>query len=283
MKNPLFSILIANYNNGKFLMDAIESVRQQTYTHWEIILVDDGSTDNSQEIYSALESDERIHIFLNDKNYGCGYTKRRCADLATGELCGFLDPDDALTSDALRVMVEQHALNPDASTIGSCYWCVDEQMNKLWHTEQWIYSDGTCYLTDFKHLRPIPFASYKRAKYLQTEGISPNLRRAVDYDLYVRLEETGNILSIPNILYCYRMHSNQISTKGDFYSMYWEIVVIQEAAKRRGVRAEELVNSMLTARMPWYVENFWGHSLVSPPKQSIIKRCIRKLKKILKQ
>ena len=47
MYQPLFSVLIANYNNGKYLMDAIESVRQQTYTNWEIILVDDSSTDNA--------------------------------------------------------------------------------------------------------------------------------------------------------------------------------------------------------------------------------------------
>ena len=91
---PLFSVLIANYNNGKYLMDAIESVRQQTYTNWEIILVDDSSTDNSHELYKELEQDERIHIFLNNQNRGCGYTKHRCAELANGEICGFLDPDD---------------------------------------------------------------------------------------------------------------------------------------------------------------------------------------------
>ena len=48
---PLFSVLIANYNNGKYLMDAIESVRSQTYSKWEIILVDDASTDNSADLY----------------------------------------------------------------------------------------------------------------------------------------------------------------------------------------------------------------------------------------
>ena len=47
---PLFSVLIANYNNSKYLMDAVESVRQQTYANWEIVLVDDASTDNSKEL-----------------------------------------------------------------------------------------------------------------------------------------------------------------------------------------------------------------------------------------
>ena len=77
--HPLFSVLIANYNNGKYLMEAIESVRQQTYTNWEIILVDDASTDNSKDIYRELENDSRIHIFYNEQNKGCGYTKRRCS------------------------------------------------------------------------------------------------------------------------------------------------------------------------------------------------------------
>lgn len=55
--NSLFSVLIANYNNGKYLMEGINSVYAQTYTNWEIILVDDASTDNSKEIYKELEKD----------------------------------------------------------------------------------------------------------------------------------------------------------------------------------------------------------------------------------
>ena len=68
-KEPLFSILIANYNNGKYLMDAIESVRQQTYANWEIILVDDASTDNSHELYNELDK-ELIIAILNSLRGG---------------------------------------------------------------------------------------------------------------------------------------------------------------------------------------------------------------------
>ena len=90
---PLFSVLIANYNNGIFLMDAINSIRCQSYQQWEIIIVDDASDDCSHDIYKKLEYDDRVHIFYNGMNRGCGYTKRRCVDLANGPLCGFLDPD----------------------------------------------------------------------------------------------------------------------------------------------------------------------------------------------
>lgn len=58
--NLLFSVLIANYNNGKYLMDAIESVKVQTYSNWEIIIVDDGFIDNSHELYGGLEQQPSI-------------------------------------------------------------------------------------------------------------------------------------------------------------------------------------------------------------------------------
>ena len=70
------SILIANYNNGRYLMDAIDSIRHQSYHNWEIVIVDDHSTDNSVDIYKKLEGDDRIHIFFNSDNMGCGYTKQ---------------------------------------------------------------------------------------------------------------------------------------------------------------------------------------------------------------
>ena len=87
---PLFSVLIANHNDSKYLMEAVESVEAQTYTRWEIIIVDDGSTDNSKELFQELEKNPRIRVFCNGENKGCGFTKRRCLEEAKGEICGFL-------------------------------------------------------------------------------------------------------------------------------------------------------------------------------------------------
>ena len=77
---PLFSVLIANHNDGKYLMEAVESVKAQTYTHWEIVIVDDGSTDNSNELFVELVEDQRIRVFRNEENRGCGFTKRKCLE-----------------------------------------------------------------------------------------------------------------------------------------------------------------------------------------------------------
>ena len=88
----LFSILIANYNNGCYLQETIDCILKQDYPRWEIIIVDDGSTDRSSEIYDKYRNDSRFHIYLNDRNRGVGYTKRRCVEMANGEICAFMDP-----------------------------------------------------------------------------------------------------------------------------------------------------------------------------------------------
>ena len=109
-------------------MGAIESIRRQTFTDWEIVLVDDGSVDESKDLYPELEKDNRIRIFRNEKNMGCGYTKRRCVEESVGTLCGFLDPDDELLPNALQVMVDTHLAHPEVSLVTSRYYFCDENL-----------------------------------------------------------------------------------------------------------------------------------------------------------
>src|SRR6266567_1565920 len=100
-----FSILIANYNNGRFFKDCYNSILAQTYINWEVIIVDDGSTDDSVEaIKNIINMDKRFHFYINNQNKGCGFTKRKCVEVASGDICGFVDPDDALLPNALKKM-----------------------------------------------------------------------------------------------------------------------------------------------------------------------------------
>ena len=94
-KNPKVSILVPQYNTKKVLLETIESVLSQTYRNWEMIIVDDCSTDGSYEYAMTLsEKDQRIKVFQLDCNSGPGAARKYAFEKATGEIIAFLDSDD---------------------------------------------------------------------------------------------------------------------------------------------------------------------------------------------
>ena len=240
-KGKCFSVLIANYNNGQYLMDAIESVRRQSYTNWEIIIVDDCSTDHSADLYRSLESDDRIHVFFNGKNMGCGYTKNQCVIHAKGEICGFLDPDDALVEDAIQIMVDAHEKHPQASLVNSTCFNADERLNVDSVSPYGCpIPQGQSFLTYRKGVTH--FATFKRRCYELTEGIDPLMLRAVDHDLYYKLEEVGEVHYVDTPLYYYRQNTASNISLGEENMMKahaWDIYSMVNACKRRGMSIEE--------------------------------------------
>ena len=242
-KEPLFSILIANYNNGKYLMDAVESVRRQTYANWEIVLVDDGSNDNSEEVYAELEKDERIHIYRNEKNMGCGYTKHRCADLANGEICGFLDPDDALTENALELEVKIHVEHPEVSIVYSKAYLCDTNFTVFDRVKLPDFKGKTYF--DHRWAGCMAFASFKRDAYRKTKGVNPKAMAGIDQDLYFKLEEVGEIYPLDEFTYYYvvKGHNDSITTgRGNYGKLwYWNMLARYEACKRRGLDADTIM------------------------------------------
>ena len=215
MSTSLFSVLIANYNNGRYLQEAIDSVLAQTYTKWEIVLVDDKSTDNSYEIYEKFKDDSRFHIYYNEKNKGCGYTKRRCIDLANGELCGFLDPDDKLSSDALEIMARVNEKQPHCSLAYSTLYLWNDEQDTIKVLENvGAMGNGEDFLISSKKMVS-HFAVFKKTFYDKTIGIDETLSSAVDFDLYVKLEEVGSLCFINLPLYYYRQTNPQSISIGN--------------------------------------------------------------------
>lgn len=209
LPQPYFSVLIANYNNGLFLQEAIDSVLIQSFDNWEIILVDDCSTDNSREVYDRYREDTRFHIYQNDRNEGCGYTKRRCIELANGVLCGFLDSDDALMPNALDVMVKAHLEHPECSLIYST--CYRYRGNRNENMPIWDFIGAIPEDSDFLIYRKklvSHFVSFKKEYYNRTVGVDSSLLCAEDRDLYYKLEEVGKLLHLPIPLYYYRVNND---------------------------------------------------------------------------
>jgi glycosyltransferase EpsJ len=111
---PTVSIIVANYNKEKYLADALESVRRQTFTNWECIVVDDGSTDDSRKIIKRfVAKDPRFRAVFQENSGACA-ARNSGLRIAKGEFVMFLDADDAVCIRALELLVmaaEEHQAN----------------------------------------------------------------------------------------------------------------------------------------------------------------------------
>lgn len=237
---PLFSVLIAQYNNGQYLQEAIDSVKAQTYTNWEIIIVDDDSTDNSKELYQLYEQDDKIKIYYNEENKGCGYTKRRCIELANGEICGFLDPDDALLPDALESCVNVYLKDENISVTFSRHYLCDKQMNIFDESRILRIPEGLDYFT-FRDFRAEHFVTFKKQCYDKTQGLNALYKAGVDADLNFILEEAGSLYVMDNLTYKHRKSIKNAITADYSKSQFWNILVQYDTCKRRGLDIEKYV------------------------------------------
>lgn len=119
-KPSLISVIVPAYNAGKYIEGCVESVLSQTYTAWELIVVDDGSKDGTYESALKLaESDDRINV-IHTENGGVCSARNTGLEAAKGEYVTFLDVDDRLEPDALRVLTSVMTENNSDIAIGQC-------------------------------------------------------------------------------------------------------------------------------------------------------------------
>lgn len=235
-----FSLLIANYNNGRFFKECYESILAQSYNNWEVIIVDDASVDDSvNSIKELIGDDSRFKLYQNQENRGCGYTKRKCTELASGDVCGFLDPDDALMPDALEKMINIHTQNPEVVLAYSTFYLCEERLeNKsVFSKKKYLVNSEDILFFNLEYI-VFHFTTFLKKAYDKTQGIDPFLQRAVDQDLIVRLAEVGKFYYLDEPLYLYRVHNTGMSALQK--STYWHWVVIMKAAERRNLNLEDL-------------------------------------------
>ncbi|KMQ68251.1 glycosyl transferase family 2 [Chryseobacterium sp. FH2] len=233
-----FSILVANYNNGKFFKKCYDSIISQKYTDWEAIILDDCSTDNSLELINELiKGDNRFKLFENEVNCGVGVTKAKLIDLANGEICGFVDPDDAIGSKALLSSVNIFKKNKDIVLTYSKFVKCDENLQPVEVSKQVSQAlNNDPYFFNCP-VNIVHFVSFRKQVYLQTEKINILMRIAEDQDLYLKMYEKGKVRFINENNYFYRTHSGGISQNQNRpKSREYFAEVIFNAMKRRKLK-----------------------------------------------
>ena len=199
---PKFSILMANYNNGKYIEEAIDSVLNQTFQDWELIIVDDCSTDDSLEKIKPYLKDTRVRLLKNDVNLGKIDTLKKMVYESKAEIFGELDSDDALYSDAIEIMYNAHQEHSDCGLIYSQFVYCDPELNPK-------KKGYCCALPTNKtslHCDCVSaFRTFKKTDYFKTEGwVGEELYAAEDKDIILKMEEVTKLFYVDKILYKYR-------------------------------------------------------------------------------
>ncbi len=207
---PLISVIVASYNNGLFIETMIRSILKQSYLNWELIITDDCSPDNSNVIIEKYLDNPRIKLYKHQQNRGVGAAFRTCTDNAKGTIVAMLGADDALKPNALQTIVEKHLEYPDASMIIGGLELVDSALTPK--NQQLVFPGFPAGVESvLENKGATGWDTFKLDKYRQTTGVDVNLKRAVDQDLYYKLEEVGEIIFIDDCLYLYRENPNGVS------------------------------------------------------------------------
>jgi glycosyltransferase involved in cell wall biosynthesis len=209
---PLVSVLITAYNREKYIAEAIESVLNSTFTDYEIIVVDDGSSDNTVQIANKyLKQDTRVKVYVNGKNIGQFANRNKAASLAVGKYLKYLDSDDKMQPMALSVMVNGME-NADRAGMGIEYYAHSPFIkdDKLPVT----LSSAEAYQSNFEGgglLAPGPSSCiYAKEKFNAVGGFDESFGINTDVHLNLKIAAISDVVVLPIDLIFWRRHTEQV-------------------------------------------------------------------------
>jgi GT2 family glycosyltransferase len=209
---PIVSVIIPAYNAVTTLRKTLDSVLAQTFTSFEIIVVDDGSTDATIAVATTVD-DPRVRV-LAQSNAGVSVARNRGAAAARGELLAFLDADDLWASDKLACQIAALQAHPDAGLAFSWTAFVDDRGDLLpgggvaGRAEGWVFSD-LLLLGNF--VGNGSAALIRRTAFEAVGGFEPTLRTAEDWDFYLRLAPICPFVCVPVVHVFYRIDTRSKS------------------------------------------------------------------------
>jgi glycosyltransferase involved in cell wall biosynthesis len=212
---PKVSILIATYNRADFLALAIESVRKQNYTNWELLILDDASEDATAQIIASYQkADNRIHHLRQEKNVGIVKNRNSGLAAAVGKYIAILDSDDIWTApDKLKQQVDFLDNHPHHVAIGTYITLIDQAGKKIGQDTYELNDAGIrehlLVRNQFAHSSVMLRATTVH----DIGGYDEKLELAEDYDLYLRLGQKGELANLPLFSTSYRVHATGISKK----------------------------------------------------------------------
>ena len=222
-KQPLVSVIMPCYNMASYISDSIKSVISQTYPHWELLIVDDASTDNTVDIIESYsQSDPRIRCAIKKQNSGIADTRNQCIQMAQGQFLAFLDADDIWHPEKLekqlRFMIEKNV-----GFSYSTYDWIDEEGKTL---NKFINTIGNLDYETYLRNTIIGCSTVMVDRKIVGEVVVPKFRTSEDTATWLDILKKGFLAyAIDEPLVSYRIRrksasSNKIKASIDLWKVY---------------------------------------------------------------
>lgn len=239
------------YNGRPYLDIAIESVLDQTYTDFEFIIVDDGSTDGSTEVLRHYASRDNRMCVIRQENIGVTASRNRGLQEAEGEYIAWMDDDDVSLPERFARQVAYLDDHPDCVALGGQVTLIDQNGSPVRNTDIPPFSDGEGHVEGLwedhraieKSLLEGEWPIQQSASMLRREavesvgGYDERFATNQDHDLFLKLAEVGQLANLQRTVVKYRRHRTQITANQpgrNFAVKYRKAKIRREAYQRRG-------------------------------------------------
>jgi len=237
MRKPKITVFMAAYNQAPYIQQSITSILNQSFSDFELIIINDGSTDHTPAVVEKIK-DHRITLIHNDGNRGLVYTRNRLLEFAKGDYIAILDADDIAYPDRLALQYNYLLANQEVALCGGHANIINEQGQKT--GERLIVPTNNT--VDLFMLFGNPFVNsttmFKTSVFHALRGYQ-NYTISEDFDLFVRISEKYKVANLDETLVDYRIHSNNTSTLNLSTRLENERTIIKNMHISIGLAVEE--------------------------------------------
>ena len=233
------SVLMPVYNARPYVAEAVESVLGQTLGDFELLIVDDGSTDGSTEVLRRLAGrDPRIRLVVRE-NRGVTRTSAELVEAARGEFLARMDSDDVALPRRLERQVAFLRAHPEVVAAGSWVEWIDAEGDPLreYHPPEAHEEIDRALLSGASNAICQPSAIIRADAMRLAGGYRPEFVVSEDYDLWLRLAEVGRLANLPEVLLRYRHRPTSLARSHEDKCIYFADRAIRDACERRGLPA----------------------------------------------
>lgn len=234
--NIPISVIIVTYNRSKLLIKAIDSVLNQKFTEFELIIIDDASNDDTEEVIKIYLGDKRVRYIKNEKGNSIAQVRNYAWQYVHGEYIAVLDSDDIWCNDLKLTMQYEYLKNhPEVVLIGGGSILINEKGEELSRIMNPVNDEEI--RKDFMVKNPICHSTvmYRYDAVKKLGGYDEKIKYGEDLDLWLRMGKIGKLHNLPEYLIKYRVHHDNESSKHFWEAIFDVLKVIGKNRKEYGV------------------------------------------------